>query len=363
MSQNNAIQEPLPPVNKTKVAVIAAVAVVAVIILLFYNKNSRAAQAAKPTMYREVPVSVARVERKTLREGLSLVGTVVANNDVNVMSETTGRIIAVRAQVGDFVQKSAVLVQVDDEMKQAAFTSAEVNYEKAKKDWERYQALYDKKSITASQYDQARLAWKSAEAQYIVARRQLNDTRITSPIQGYVTARPVDVGAVLQNNTMVANVVDISTLKVKLNVAERDAFLLKKGDAVEISTDVYPGVTFAGTINSIAAKGDEAHTYPVEIILPNPKEHQLKAGMFARIDFTSLSGDQSLALPRTALVGSIKTPQVYVVKDGKAFLRQITVTGEAGDTLGVRQGVLEGDQVVINGQNNLRDSASVQIVQ
>ena len=363
MTTNTHRADAVPPINKTKLAIATVLVVVAIVALLFYNKASRAAQAAKPTMYRAIPVSVAQAQTTILKEGLDLVGTIVANNDVNIMSETSGRIVKVNAEVGSYVQKGAVLVQVDDELKQAASASAEVNYEKSKKDWERYQALYEKKSITAAQYDQARLAWKSAESQFITARRQLSDTRITSPIAGYVTARPVDIGSVLQNNTLVANVVDIATLKVKLNVAEHDAFRLKNGDHVSISTDVYPGTMFRGTISSISAKGDEAHTYPVEIVLSNTHEHPLKAGMFARVDFVSIGNARAVAVPRSALVGSIKTPQVYVVREGKAFLRNIVVRGEAGDTLGVQQGLVEGEQVVINGQNNLRDSSSVLIVQ
>jgi RND family efflux transporter MFP subunit len=348
--------------KRIKITAFALLALTAIVVILVYNKNSRAEAVAKNDILREVPVTVATVARRTLQENLSLVGTTYAINDVVVVSETQGRITGVQAKIGEYVPKGGTLVQVDDELKRASFASAEVNHEKAKKDFDRYDALYKKNSITAAQYDAARLAFKSAEAQYIVARRQLNDTRVTSPIAGWVTARPVDVGTMLQPGTMVANVLDISTLKVKLSVAERDAFRLKVGDAVAITTDVYPGVKFAGRILNIAAKGDDAHAYPVEIALPNSKQHPLRAGMFARVGFVSIPQEASLSVPREALIGSIKNPQVYVVDNDSAKLRAIIVGDIVGNDLGVRQGLHEGEKIVVNGQNNLKEGARVTVV-
>jgi RND family efflux transporter MFP subunit len=291
-----------------------------------------------------------------------MVGTIVANNDVNVVSETQGRVTGVRAKVGDYVKAGTVLVQVDDELKQAALTAAEVNYEKTKKDYERYQTLSKKNTITASQLDASRLAFKSAESQYTVARRQFTDTRITTPIAGYVTARPVDIGAMVQPGMTVANVVDITTLKVRLNVAERDVFKLKEGDRVEVTTEVYAGVKFDGKIQSIASKGDEAHTYPVEVVLPNSRQHPLKAGMFGRVAFTAIAMEKALTIPRDALVGSVKEPQVFVVDSTRARLRSIVVGEINGSTLTITGGLREGERVVVNGQNNLQDSTSISII-
>jgi RND family efflux transporter MFP subunit len=251
---------------------------------------------------------------------------------------------------------------VDDELKQAALTAAEVNYEKAKRDYERYQALLKKNTITVAQLDASRLAFKSAESQYTVARRQFTDTRITTPIAGYVTARPVDIGAMVQPGMTIANVVDITTLKVRLNVAERDVFKLKEGDRVEVTTEVYSGVRFDGKIQSIASKGDEAHTYPVEVVLQNSKAHPLKAGMFGRVAFSSVNVEASLTIPRDALVGSIKEPKVFVVDSTIARLRSIVVGGISGETLSVTAGLREGERVVVNGQNNLQDSTSVSVI-
>jgi RND family efflux transporter MFP subunit len=347
--------------TKLRITIIAVVVLGAIIGILLFNRSRHAAEVGTP-MLKDVPVTVATVTRQQVSETLSLVGTITANNDVSVVSETQGRVTAVRAKVGDFVDARTVLIQVDDELKQAALTAAEVNYEKAKRDYERYQTLLKKNTITVAQLDASRLAFKSAESQYIVARRQFNDTRITTPIAGYVTARPVDIGTMVQPGMAVANVVDITTLKVRLNVAERDVFKLKEGDRVEVTTEVYPGVRFDGKIQSIASKGDEAHTYPVEVVLQNSRQHPLKAGMFGRVSFTSVNAEASLTIPRDALVGSIKEPKVFIVDGTTARLRSIVVGEISGETLSVTGGLREGELVVVNGQNNLQDSTSVSII-
>jgi RND family efflux transporter MFP subunit len=310
-------------------------------------------------------VTVDKVVRKNLSSVLSLTGTITANNDVNIMSETSGKITAVFVKAGDYKTAGSVLFQVDDELKQAAFMSAQANYEKAKKDYQRFQDLYKQKSATDAQLDAAKLGAAVAESQYIVAKRQLDDTKIKTPISGYITTRNVDLGSMVQaapQATLVANIVDISRLKVKLNVAESDAFMLKVGDEVSVTTDVYPGVTFKGKIESISAKADEAHTYPVEITIANQSAHLLRAGMFARVEFTSMKNRDVMLIPREAIVGSVKAPQVYIVDNGVAKLRNITVGNEAGTSIQVVGGLSDGETVVTNGQNNIVDNSKVQIL-
>ncbi|MEN9828182.1 MAG: hypothetical protein RJA11_798, partial [Bacteroidota bacterium] len=154
----------------------------------------------------------------------------------------------------------------------------------------------------------------------------------------------------------------ISTLKVKVNVSEKDAFALKNGDKVIIRTDVYTGIEFPGTVSAIAPKADEAHTYPVEIRMSNSKQYPLKAGMFGRVSFTSIKKADALIIPRSALIGSIKNPKVFVVTDGKAELRDVQAGADAGTKLEIISGLQAGETIVTNGQNNLRPGSKVTII-
>ena len=329
--------------------------------VLLSNKSRMQAKSRAGDMH-FFPVTVSPVMKQQLSQNISLVGTVVGNNDVAVVSETQGKIVKVYANVGDEVKAGDVLLQLDDELKQAALEAATVSYEKARKDFQRYTSMRKDQSVSTAQLEGARLAYKAAEAQYIVARRQLNDTRVKTPIAGVVTARPFDVGTWVQNNTVVANVVDVSRLKVKLNVAEQDVFKMKTGDSVGVSTDVYPGISFKGIISTISEKADDGHTYPVEVSLPNSAKHPLKAGMFGQVTFVAIRPTEALSIPRESLVGSMKDAQVYVVENGIAHLRDVVIGGEYESELSVRSGLSEGEQVVVNGQNNLKDGVAVTVL-
>lgn len=336
--------------------------VTGITIAVLLNNKARMQAKSKTEEIKFFPVTLVQVNKQKLSETLSLTGTISANNDVAVASEVQGRITKVFARVGDFVQAGSVLIQLDDELKKASFVAAEVNYEKTRKDLERFEAVYKDGSVSDAQLEGARLAYKSAEAQYIIAKRQYNDTRIKTPISGIVTARPVDIGMMVQNNNVIANVVDISKLKVKINVGERDAFKLRAGDNVEVTTDVYPGVKFQGKIETISAKADEGHTYPIEVSLANSTQHPLKAGMFGRVSFLSVREGESLSIPRQALIGSTKNPQVFIVEQGVAKLRPIVIGSEYGTSIEVLSGLRLGEEVVVSGQNNLKDNVTVTVV-
>ena len=349
--------------NTTMKYIILGLVLIALVIGIYSCNKAKSdgqnsATAAIATSY---SVSVIRAEKQNVADSFSQVGTIVAYNDVAVVSETSGRVVKVDAEVGDYKPAGSVLVEVDSELKEAAYKAADVTYEKAKKDLERYEALYKEGSISDSQIEQARWNYQSAESQYIVARRQLNDTKITTPISGIVTARYVNIGSMVMGApqaTVIANVVDISRLKVKVNVAEKDVIRLKVGEKVDVTTDVFPGEVFTGSVFSISAKGDEGHTYPVEVVLKNSKQ-ELKAGMFGRVMFTPTIVGGVIVIPRECIVGSVKNATLYVVQNNVAKLHSVVTGKEIGTNIEILNGVEEGEQVVVNGQNNLSDNAPV----
>jgi RND family efflux transporter MFP subunit len=323
------------------------------------QKNGEQPQSAMAT---SVPVSVTVVKKQKLESSLSLVGNVNARTDINVVSETQGTVTAVHVNVGSQVVPGTVIAEVDDQIPRSTKAAAEINYQKAQRDYQRSEELYQENSISASQLDASRLAMKAAENQLDIARRQLENTRLKSRIAGTLNSRSVDIGTMVQPGMVVANIVDISSLKVRVNVPERETFQLKTGDRVEISTDVYPGVLFSGKIDNIASKADEAHTYLVEIVVPNNPKNPMKAGMFARLLFKSIAPIEVLVIPRIALIGSIKDARVFIIREQQAYLTSFVVGRQAAGLYEAASGIAEGDTVVISGQNNLVDGTRVQIV-
>ncbi len=322
------------------------------------NKDDR----SQSSITTEIPVAITIINKHRLESSLSLAGTFNASADVNVISETQGTATSVLVKVGMVVKAGTVLVQVDDEIPRSTKAAAEINFQKAQRDFQRSEELYQENSISVSQLDASRLALKAAENQFDIARRQLDNTRIKSPIAGTVNARYVDQGTMVQPGKAVANIVDIGTLKVRVNVTEREVFQLKPGDKVETSTDVYPGIVFEGRVDNIASKADEAHTYSVEILVPNTMAHPLRAGMFARVRFKSIEPNEALTIPRIALIGSIKDAKVFVVRGGTASLQLLAIGRQSSELFEVASGLAQGDTVVTSGQNNLVEGARVQIV-
>jgi RND family efflux transporter MFP subunit len=173
----------------------------------------------------------------------------------------------------------------------------------------------------------------------------------------------VEAGAFLNLGAAIVTIVDVSRLKVQLNVAENDVYALKPGDPVNITTTVFPGVTYPGKITFISPAGDEAHNYPVEVSFANQAKNPLKAGTYVDVAFNRQSQTPSLQIPREALVGSVKNAQVYVVgNDNLTRLRKVTIGADNGDYLEVLEGLQEGERVVTTGQINLTDSTRVNII-
>ncbi len=345
-----------------KSVILSIISIVIILAAVFLLMNKKGTTNATSINYGDIPVSTTVVKKMPLVNTISLVGVVNASNDVNVISEAQGLVVDVKIKVGDYVKEGTVLFQIDDVIMQSNLASADINYVKAKRDFERSENLFQENSISASQLDLARLSMKAAESQLTLAKKQLDDTKIKAPISGTINKRFVDMGTMVNPGTPVANIVDISTLKVLINVSEKDAFQIKIGQQAEITTDVYPGVVFYGRVDNIASKSDEAHTYPVEVKLPNDSKHPLKAGMFARIDFTGQTTQESLAIPRESLVGSIKDASVYTVRNMTANLKNIVIGKTSGNFLEVLSGLNENDVIVVNGQNNLSDNSKVVII-
>ncbi len=342
--------------------VVAAVAII--VFTLLSNKKKIEEKNTNNVVQTEFPVSVATVSEAKLDDELSLVGTTLANNEVNVTAEVNGRITKCNIRVGQNVKAGEVLYQVDDEVRLSQLKTAEANFEKAQKDSSRSKYLLSEKSISAAQWDAIELQYKLAEQQLVMARRAYNDTRIKSPISGVVVARFADVGSMvnnMQSGTVVCTVMDLSKIKVKLQVAERDVVQMHEGQSVRVNSEVFAGEDFSGTISSISAKGDEAHTYPVEVTVSNTGKSALRPGMFARIHFMHIDKGMSLFIPREAVVGSVKDAQVYVVENNKAYKRAVVLGSDVNGKVEVRSGLKNGDKVVTAGQNTINDGYTVKI--
>jgi RND family efflux transporter MFP subunit len=347
---------------KKIIALIIVLAVIAsIIFVLMNNKKNTELKAKSSEIQIDVPVTILNVLKEKAHKELSIIGMTAPSAEVNIIAEVTGKVIEIKPQIGDMVQKGATIAKIDDELKIAALKTATANFEKAKKDFDRYDQLLKEKSINEVQFEQVKLNYELSESQLIIAKKQLRDCNITAPFTGMITARPAEIGSVLtQQSANIVSMIDVNSMKVKLNVPEKDVFLMKIGDEVDVTTDVND-FKYKGKIRAIVAKGDEAHTYPVELVIPNNSSYPLKAGMFVKASFSKITKNETLLIPRASLVGSIKDAKVYVVDGEIARLKSIVVGGEFGTNLEIVSGLNENDKIVVNGQLNLVDGAKIRI--
>jgi RND family efflux transporter MFP subunit len=312
----------------------------------------------------KVAVNVAKVTSRTNEKNLSLVGTVVANQVVDIKSEVQGKIIGLYYELGDYVSQGKVIARIDDKIRQLAVANAEQSLADAHQNFDRYKTLYEGGGATKAQFDQYKLALDNAENRLQQAKKELSSAVITAPFSGYITTKSIENGAFVNIGAPIATIVDISQLKVQLSVPERDVYALNVGDPVDISSNVYPGVTFKGKIKFISYQGDASHNYPIEISMLNQKSNPLKAGTYVDIAFNKKNQTASLQIPRDALVGSIKDAKVYVVNTDNdiARIKNIIVGHDNGNFLEVISGLSEEEYIVTSGHINLSDSSKVTII-
>ena len=349
--------------QKTIIVSLATISIIGFMtVKLFANKAEVEAKKVVKTEQENVAVSVSTAEMRATSGKLDLVGTAMPDKEVTVAAETSGKIVQANFKLGDFVNAGSVLAKVDDTYKRLAFETAQLNYNKYKEDYERYQVLRHGDAVSETQLRDMKMGFESAKIQLENAKKQLDDTKIVAPFSGVITSKNIELGAFVNMGTPIASIADISQLKVTLSVSESNVYQLQKGQKVNVSTDIYPDMTYNGNIANISPKGSNTHTYPIEIMITNNSKNPLKAGTHVNVQVDLGKDGNFLMIPRDAIVSSVKDPSVYVVNNGVAQLTKITI-GQNYDTyLSVTSGLTAGDKVVTNGQINLTDGAQISAI-
>jgi multidrug efflux system membrane fusion protein len=345
--------------------IIIIVIILALIVLAYFRlkSNYEKINTSKDVIVQEDVVSVNSytVKKMDLQRTLNLVGTLAPDKEVNIAAETQGKITSLNCEQGDYKSKGSIIASIDDRLKKLAVKSAKIEADKLKKDLERYENLYSGGTSSEQELDNARISYDNAIIALEQAEKELSYTSVTSPINGIITKKLVEIGTYVNAGTPIASIIDISRLKVEINVSEANVYYLKVGSRVEITTDIYPGISFNGRISFISPQGDDAHNYPVEVEITNTSNHPLKSGTFVNVKI-DLPGSNALYIPRDALLGSSKEAKVYVIQDGKAKSRSILLGTSSNEYLEVLSGLNEGEQVVQSGQVNLSDNKPVKII-
>lgn len=311
----------------------------------------------------EVPVKIIFPKSGSISQQISATGIISATEELTVLSETQGKVKMIHKNVGDRVRKDEVIVSVDDETIAANVLVAEANYEQQKKDIERMERLEQGSAIAKHDLEKARIGLKKAEADLITARKALRDTRIKAPLSGIINKRMVVNGQFVSGGMPICEIVNTSQLKIWIKVPEKDIFKLSKGQEVNIAIAAIPGQTFTGKINSIGEKADNSMKFDAEVVMNNPEGAQhLKAGLFTEVTIP-VQATETIIIDKTALVGSMKNPSVFVIEGDQAVKRDIVTNESDARFIEVINGLTKDEKVVVSGQLNLHDGDRVKIIQ
>jgi len=309
-----------------------------------------------------VPVKVVTVEKSPVKLDFVANGNFEANQDLKFMSEVGGRITEILVKEGSYVQKGQVVAKVEDKYLRLDLQTAKDTYEKLKADKERFANSLKTGGVTQAQFDDIAFQLKNAETRLEQAEKRLADATIKAPISGVIDKKYIELGAYVSPGTALFDIVDVSSLKLKVNVDEKRVVLLKTGTKVDIVLPVFPDKQFEGTVTFIGAKADNSLNFPVEIRLTNAKGNTVKAGMYGNAFFRFGEETPVLTVPRDAFVGGVNSQQVYVVENNTVSLRKVVPGNNFGENIEILTGLEEGETVVVSGQINLVDGTQVEVI-
>jgi multidrug efflux pump subunit AcrA (membrane-fusion protein) len=362
-------------------------------------RAKQASQVARPV---DLPVvRTTRVERTDLRETLTFTGNIRARNEVDIFPKVAGRIEELHAAVGDKVRPGEVLAVVEHteigwqarnaaaaeqsaaasvQAATAAISLAQTNVEAAQVDYDRTKTLFEAGSAPQAQLDGARVKLDMAKAQLLQARaqatsgqaavaqtqaasglakQQLNNARIESPIVGVVTKRNVLQGTNVGPQTLAFTVQDLSALKLEASVDAASYVKLARGKTADITVEEFPDEVFKGQIDVLAPALDATtRRAAVEIAIENTSG-RLLAQMFAKatVEVGQLKG--ALAVPQDAVLQGAGGALVYRVKNGRTEAVRPKLGTQDGKLVAVLSGLSEGDEVAVTGLGNLSDGLEV----
>lgn len=287
---------------------------------------------------------------------ITLSGSLRANQELTLLSETEGKVTQVFFGLNQQVNEGTELARTYAEVKEIQVEVAKINFEKAKRDFERFDALFKEKNLSEYDLENARLQMENAEQNLKLARQALKFSIIRSPIKGTITQKFIDKGVVLGLGSPVAVILDVSVLKLFLNISAKDMDLVRAGDSVKVYIPVRDKTIF-GIVKSIGIQSTLSGTWPIEVIIRNDTKKPLLAGLDALATFEKQLKTNALLIPRLA----VENGRVFVVQNSTAVQKPVVVGKEYGESIEILKGLSPGEEVVVKGQNNIEDGQQIQV--
>lgn len=327
-----------------------------------------AAAGGRPANGEPAPVETEPVKIMDLETSLNTSGNILPWESIVLSAKMPGKIKMVAVEEGAQVAKGAVIAELETQDLSIELAKAESEATRAKASYKRLKKLYDDSAATITQYEAAESANKSASSALGILKEKMESARLTAPFAGIVSRMMAVAGSVVNPGQPVAELVDISRVRIDAGFSEVDAKYMEKGRKSQIFVDAYPDQKFEGEVSYVGSVVDQlTRTFSVKIVIDN-KDRLLKAGMSARVRIHTGSSPGAMTVPVGALVKEAGKSYLFTVKkagEGEALCarrQEVEAGSPDGNIVQIRSGLEKDAVVVVRGTEKLSDGARVQVV-
>jgi membrane fusion protein (multidrug efflux system) len=308
-----------------------------------------------------VPVEVTPAELGTIRERIEAVGSTLARQAVDIVALSSGRVAEIAFTPGEHVEEGAVLIRLDDLAERAAVAESQAMLREAELALNRARTLRTNNTVAQATVDELEAAYLGADARLDGAQKQLADRTVQAPFAGVVGIRGIDIGARVDDETVLTTLDDLAEIEIEFSVPEIFFGRVRREQLVEATSTAFPGETFAGRIETIDSRiGQVSRAFRVRAVLPNP-DLELPAGMFMHVSVV-LEERPAVLIPEQAVLAEGGSTYAYTVADGRVERRRIRLGQREAGTVEVLDGLVADETVVQTGLQRLRDGAEVRIL-
>jgi membrane fusion protein (multidrug efflux system) len=272
----------------------------------------------------------------------------------------SGRVVEILFQAGDAVARGAALVRLDDDIERADLAEAEALLREKELALERARTLRSTAAVSQATIDQLVAERATAQARVDRAARRLADRVVAAPFAGTVGLRRVDVGARVDDDTVLTTLDDLDAMEVAFALPERLFGQIAPGQAVRARSAAFPDRVFTGAIETLDSRIDAGtRSFAVRAILPNP-DRALPAGMFMHLELV-VASRMALVVPEEAVVVTGDRAFVFAVADGRAMRTEVELGQREVGRVEIVRGLEAGVLVVVEGVQRVRDGVPVEV--
>ena len=310
-----------------------------------------------------VPVETMPVERRDIAAVYSGTTALEADRRAQIVSKTTGVVLEVLAEEGDFVREGEVLARLETDRYALEVERAAAELTRLETDFQRKSELFERQLVSAEDFERVRADYEAQKAAHQLARLDLYYTEIRAPFDGLIAERMVRVGNLVSNLEPAFRITSYDPLLAVLHVPERQLAIIRLGLPVTLDVDAWPERRFEGSITRISPVVDpDTGTFRVTAEINDP-ERSLKPGLFGRVSVLYDTRENVPVVPRNALISEDDATHVFVVDDGgHAVRRPVTLGYERDGMVEVVSGLEAGERVVTAGKGSLNDGALVEVI-